>query len=346
MMITFPASLSRNPGRAHGSVVTALLFLCILLPLTSCEQQEDAPADAADHVIGVFGEFRVVDGDTFRIEDLERGVRFLFIDTEEVPRGDNALEQVARLRETWPAPYYDRRGDRSFPVKMGSPMGWDTAEWARAWFADVDSIRLERDSEDNVYGYFGRWLALVYAKKNGEWVLYNLECVREGHSPYYGKYGYSARFHEEFIGAQEEARAAQRGVWNPSLQHYPDYDERMQWWDGRGEDITRYLENHADDDNYYFMGRDGEMERLALARGEDVVVFGAVDWIDEEETVEFIRIPHKDEQSVTVRFPSPASAEWIAEVEQQYVYARGTIEGGGTAFTLHVQDAASISRRP
>jgi len=333
------------PRRA-GSTASAMLLLCMLLPLTSCEATKDQPADVTDHVIGVYGEFRVVDGDTFRIEGMNRGVRFLFIDTEEVPRGDNALQELARLRETWPAPYYERRGDRSFPVKMGSPMGWDTAEWAKQWFADVDSIRLERDSEDNVYGYFGRWLALVYAKKNGDWVLYNLECVRQGHSPYYGKYGFSARFHEEFIAAQQEAREAQRGIWNPALQHYPDYDERMDWWDGRGEDISHYLENHGDDENYYFMGRDGEMERLALAIGQEVVIFGAVDWIDEEDAVDVIRIPHKDEQSVVVRLPAAARAAWIEEVEQQYVYARGTIGGGGSALILDVQEFSSISRRP
>lgn len=327
----------------------AVLLFCSVFFLASCDAQDSDPESAggsASHVIGVYGDFRVVDGDTFRIEGLDRGVRFLFIDTEEVPRGDNALQELAVLRETWPAPYYDRRGDRSFPVKMGSPMGWDTAEWAKQWFADVDSIRLERDSEDNVYGYFGRWLALVYARKNGEWVLYNLECVRQGHSPYYGKYGYSVRFHDAFIAAQEEARAAQRGVWNPSLQHYPDYDERMDWWDGRGEDIRFYLENHADEGNYYFMGRDGEMERLALALGEDVVVFGAVDWIDDDKPAEVIRIPHKDGQAVEVRLPSAASEEWIAAMEQQYVYVRGTIAGSGGTMTIDVGDWSAISRRP
>ncbi|MDT8324852.1 MAG: thermonuclease family protein [Bacteroidota bacterium] len=335
--------------RPHAFTAVAVVLLCCALTLTSCEAQKgdspSAPGDA-DHVIGVYGDFRVVDGDTFRIEGLERGVRFLFIDTEEVPRGDHALQDLARLRETWPGPYYEKRGDRSFPVKMGSPMGWDTAEWARTWFADVDSIRLERDSEDNVYGYFGRWLALVYAKKNGSWVLYNLECVRQGHSPYYGKYGFSARFHDAFVEAQDEARAAQRGVWNPVLQHYPDYDERMEWWNGRGEDISRYLENHADDEDYYFMGRDGEMERLALAQGEQVVVFGAVDWIDEEETVNAVRIPHKDGQTVVVRLPGAASMEWVADIEQQYVYARGRISGSGQMLTLDVTDFDAISRRP
>ncbi len=324
----------------------AAFILCALPLFSSCSaQQEDGTKDEA-HVIGVYSSFRVIDGDTFRIEGIERGVRFLFIDTEEVPRGENAAQELAQLRASWPQPYYEKRGDRRFPVKMASPMGWDTAEWAKDWFSDVDSIRLERDSRKNIYGYFGRWLALVFARKQGTWVLYNLECVRQGHSPYYGKYGFSERFHEEFKTAQQEARAAQRGIWNPSLQHYPDYDERMAWWDKRGEAITRYLEHAGSDEHFFFMGRDGEMERLALRAGENVVVFGAVDWIDEDAPAANIRVPHKEKQAVIIRLPAPPSGAWIRENEQQYVYARGRLSGSGQELYLDVEDYAEISRRP
>jgi len=324
----------------------AAVILCLLPFFSSCSAQQEESADSGEHVIGVYSSFRVIDGDTFRIEGLQRGVRFLFIDTEEVPRGDNALQDLAMLRTTWPAPYYEKRGDRSFPVKMASPMGWESAEWAKDWFSDVDSIRLERDSRKNVYGYFGRWLALVFARKNGTWVLYNLECVRQGHSPYYGKYGFSERFHEEFKAAQQEARASQRGIWNPSLQHYPDYDERMTWWDARGEAVTRFLEAAGRDEEQFFMGRDGEIERLALHVGEEVVVFGAVDWIDGEKPVASIRLPHKERQAVIVRLPAPPAAGWIREHEQQYVYARGKLSGGGTEMYLDVESDEAISRRP
>ena len=327
----------------HAAALIALLCCCF-----ACSAQETGSSVSgdSDYVIGVYTDFRVVDGDTFHIKDLDRGVRFLFIDTEEVPRGDNAMADLQHLRENWPQPYYDRRGDKRFPVKMASPFGWESSEWAKQWFSDVDSIRLERDSDANVYGYFGRWLALVFARKQGTWVLYNLECVRMGHSPYYGKYGFSERFHDAFRAAEKEARDGQRGIWNPSLQHYPDYDERLEWWSGRGEDISRYLEVCDAREDCYFLGRDGEFERLALATGKRVTVFGMVDWIGDERPVQMLRMPHKEKTAVIVRLPHPAEEDWILDAEQQYVYVRGVIRGSGKELDLEIESYEAISRLP
>ena len=41
----------------------------------------------------------------------------------------------------------------------------------------------------------------------GEWVNYNLECVKAGYTPYFVKYGRARRFHKEFVEAQDQARA-------------------------------------------------------------------------------------------------------------------------------------------
>ena len=58
----------------------------------------------------------------------------------------------------------------------------------------------------------GRYLAYVMVKKDGNWVNYNIECVRHGFSPYFVKYGRSRRFHREFLEAQKLARDAKLGI--------------------------------------------------------------------------------------------------------------------------------------
>jgi endonuclease YncB( thermonuclease family) len=332
----------------RSSILRAATLILLCCSGASCNAQQPDVQVGVDpgSVIGTYSDFRVIDGDTFRIEGLERGIRFLFIDTEEVPRGDRARAELAQLRETWPQPYFDRRGDKRFPVKMASPFGWESSEWAKKWFSDVDSIRLERDSDANIYGYFGRWLALVFARKAGKWVLYNLECVRMGHSPYYGKYGFSERFHDAFRAAEQEARTAGRGIWNPSLLHYPDYDERLAWWNGRGEDIARYLAVCAARENCFFLGRDGEFERLSLSAGNTVTVFGMVDWIGDERPVQALRLPHKEKTAVVVELPGSADEEWLLSLEQQYVYVRGRIRGSGRELRLELESFDRVSRRP
>jgi micrococcal nuclease len=68
--------------------------------------------------------------------------------------------------------------------------------------------------------------------------------------PYFPKYGNSRRFHDDFVKAQEEARAAKRGIWAPGVMAYPDYDERMAWWSARGDFVESFRKEGADKTNF------------------------------------------------------------------------------------------------
>ncbi len=297
-------------------------------------------------IIGSYTQYKVVDGDTFHVLDLERGVRFLCIDTEEVPRGQNAAQELAQLRSRWPEQYYTKAEGKRFPVKTASPFGFDTAEWAKRWFRDVDSIRLERDSRDNVYGYFGRYLAYVFAKKNGTWMNYNVECVRLGYSPYSMKYGYSTRFHDAFTSAQQEARQNNRGIWNDEIQHYPQYAERLQWWTSRAESIAEFLRLRKEHSSLYFIGRDGEYERLSLAAGKKVCVFAALGRVPEGNTVQWIDVSHKNKVSLQVQLPPDLDIRALREQEQQYIWVQGIVKSAGEQLHVFPATAADISRLP
>ena len=162
-----------------------------------------------------------------------------------------------------------------FP-KFASPAGELARDFARQFFAGATEVRLEYDSLENRRGYYNRYLVYVYALKDGEWINYNLEAVRAGWSPYFSKYGYSVRFHQDFVEAQAEAQEAQRGIWSPSIRHYPDYEGRLPWWNRRGDAVEYFRAHHGDDPTYVIVGTDAGWERLPQLEGQDIVIFGTL----------------------------------------------------------------------
>ncbi|MBT8493022.1 MAG: thermonuclease family protein [Deltaproteobacteria bacterium] len=179
----------------------------------------------------------VVDGDTVKVQGLDTSLRLLAIDTEETFK----REKNRRASEANFTQYLkDLRGTRKRPIKTGTPMGEEAKKWAKQFFAGSDTVRLERDHPKDIRGRFGRYLAYVFVKKKGKWLNYNVECVRAGMSPYFTKYGYSRRFHDEFVQAEKEAREAKLGIWDTSTQNYGDYDERKAWWDARGAFVKQF----------------------------------------------------------------------------------------------------------
>jgi endonuclease YncB( thermonuclease family) len=220
------------------------------------------------------GPSAVIDGDTVRVKGLNASLRLLAIDTEETFKKDWEREAFAA---GWEAYKKRMRGDSPRPVKMATPLGEDAKHFAQAFFEGVSEVRLERDHPGEIRDFYGRYLAYVFAKKNGEWVNYNLESVRAGMSPYFVKYGRSRRFHREFLEAQKEAREAQRGIWAPGKLHYDDYDERLRWWGERAAAIARFEKEQAEHpDSHIALTRRDAMLKLEQRVGQEAVLLGAV----------------------------------------------------------------------
>jgi hypothetical protein len=160
---------------------------------------------------------------------------------------------------------------------MATPLGEDAKHFAQEFFDGVSSVKLERDHPGEIRDFYGRYLAYVFVRKNGAWVNYNLECVRAGFAPYFMKYGRSRRFHKEFTDAQDEARAAKRGIWKPGAMHYDDYDERLAWWGEREAAITRFeKEQAAHPDTWIALTRWDALLKLEQKLGTEVTMLGAV----------------------------------------------------------------------
>jgi endonuclease YncB( thermonuclease family) len=238
-------------------------------------QQEIATFEAPGLVIGEFplASKAVVDGDTIHVVGLNSSLRLLGIDTEETFKH----EAERRAYEAgWEKYLKDQRGTSPHPVKMATPFGDEAKHFAERFFAGAATVRLERDHPKEVRDYYDRYLAYVFVQKDGQWLNYNVEAVRAGMAPYFSKYGYSRRFHNEFVTAENEARAARRGIWDPTIQHYPDYEERKKWWDGRAEFIKAFEAEAVDHENYLELTNIDAPARLEAAVGHEVVVLGSI----------------------------------------------------------------------
>ncbi len=218
----------------------------------------------------------VVDGDTFKVVGYAESLRLLHIDTEELL---HRKADRAKAAQNWDA--YLREQTKGEGIEtFGTPMGQEAKEFARQFFKAVEPdedekrIWLEYQSATRTHGFFDRHLVYVWVKKDGDWLNYNLEAVRQGMSPYYTKYGYSDRLHEAFVAAQRQAREHQRGIWAPGAKSYPDYDERIAWWNRRADQIAKFRKHFDDDPRFVDLGTDTAFATLRTRLGRRMIVFG------------------------------------------------------------------------
>src|SRR5688572_24579198 len=110
-----------------------ILIVLFLLSVSSLYAQEE-------YIIGEFTVSKILDGDTFRFEGLDRSTRLLGIDTEETWKDDDAELKVNDISSRW-AEYYAHKRDSSLkPAKVESPFGYDTWQWTKKLFKDVVKV--------------------------------------------------------------------------------------------------------------------------------------------------------------------------------------------------------------
>ena len=299
-LATRPSNVSPRVLRNRCSVLTAALLVTVAGTVagTGCggsrrAQRIDRAAlqerlgalEKPGLLIGEFALDKVLDGDTIRVASIDQSLRLLGIDTEETfkTEGDRRL-----FEDGWQGYLKAKRGSSKHPVKMATPLGEDAKHFAAAFFdGSSRGVRIERDDPKELRDVFGRYLAYAFAWKRepsergagddgGRWVNYNVECVRAGMSPYFSKYGYSKRFHAEFVVAEAEARKAERGIWSPAGLHYPDYPERKVWWDARAEFLQQAVEAGGDRKDFILLNHWDSLWRLEKLENQEVTVAGLV----------------------------------------------------------------------
>jgi endonuclease YncB( thermonuclease family) len=183
---------------------------------------------------------RVVDGDTLvvSLDGTETTLRLLSVDTEEKIMGRAA----------------------SSPSKPETVFGEETMLWAKDLFASLG--RPARVGllfpEGRKLDAYGRRLAHVILPDGRD---YNLLLVELGKSPYFTKYGFSATHHAAFVAAQERARAAGLGIWDPATNRARSagapsairpYDRLLPWWDARARALADFRAQKAREPERFF----------------------------------------------------------------------------------------------
>ena len=246
-------------------------------PAPAAPPAPTTPVPVADpFVMGRFelATLPVIDGDTLRLAD-GTSVRVRGLDAEETFK--NARHRVAAAND-FAAYAREMRGDSSRPVKYGTPMGEEATSVMRTWFEGVTHVRLERDAlADRDEDAFGRRLAHVVVLHPGGEFLLAERAVRLGLAPYFVKYGRSVRFDARFRAAQAAAQAEALGVWAPEgTPHYPDYPERLAWWEERAAQVDRWRQVRGEPGHVTLGAVDAD-ERLAALVGQEAVVFGSLE---------------------------------------------------------------------
>lgn len=265
----------------------------------------------------------VVDGDTLKAVGFPDSLRLLHIDTEETL---HKKVNRKRAREDWEAYLEEQTSEDDFAT-FGTPMGDRAREFARDFFEGVDKIWVEYESPGRTKGFFGRHLAYVWIRDQGEWKNYNVEAVRAGMSPYHTKYGYSERYHDEMVEAQREAREHERGIWAPDAKSYPDYDERLAHFEKRADQIATFRERFEDDPRYVDLAADTAYADLRDRLGRRMVVFGEVGSFAETTNPERIRMRYRYQRDfLVVAFEPVEITDHDVDVEDEdYIYVEGVV---------------------
>ena len=262
--------------------------VALLIASTSCAPSRQAQRYSRDKVQTslkrletpglVLGEFAlagkpILDGDTIRVEGLDSTMRLLALDCEETLKDEQSRRDV---EDDWPKYLKDKRGDKKHPTKAGTPLGEEAKKYAIDFFTGVRTVRLERDHPKEIRDRYDRYLVYVFVQRGGKWINYNVEAVRAGMSPYFTKYSYSRRFHDDFVAAEKEAREAKRGIWRPGAQAYQDYAERKAWWDARAEFIKAFERDGQGRDDFIELTNWDSIRQIEKKLGQEITVLGSV----------------------------------------------------------------------
>ncbi len=186
----------------NKKLTLALLFIsAILISCNFAEKEKNEKAnlqnneeDLADDTTKYFRVKRVIDGDTFELENGER-VRLIGIDTPEKWESNKLTRDAERTQK-------DKNTIKALGLKA--------TLYANNLLYD-QLVRLEPDSTNQNRDRYDRLLRYAYMQDT---ILFNLKIIQDGYAYAYTKYPFI--YMEEFLQAQREARENNRGLWKNS----------------------------------------------------------------------------------------------------------------------------------
>lgn len=295
---------------------------------TAHEQVVLAPEARAEVV-------RVIDGDTLevRLEGELVTLRLLSVDTEEKISGRAS----------------------SSTTKPETVFGEETAQWARAFFAELGTdVQVGLAFPEGRRGdAYGRLLCHVLLPDGRD---FNQLLVELGKSPYFNKYGNSRVAHAAFVRAQAAARAARIGIWDPATNRAKTpgapsavrpYERLLPWWDARAAALEGIRARIAAGEEL-LAADDPAALRRAFERGERapalrVTVFGEIERFYEEPdgSLTALLAPGGPETALRASVPAgdraglePRLRASTEEFRQNILSVRGQLRRNARGFVL------------
>ena len=121
----------------------------------------------------------VIDGDSFRIPQLEGDIRLVGVDCEEVFKDEAAKGAAHKDFASYVAMM---QGKSRLPATYPTPLGEDAKEFAQVFFQFGGKVRLEYDSLAQPTDFYGRHLVHLFYESYGQEIHYNVELVKRGYS--------------------------------------------------------------------------------------------------------------------------------------------------------------------
>ena len=296
-------------------------------------------------VLGRFKLLKIVDGDTFKFEKMDNSTRLLCIDTEEMFKGKDAEKKANEIAVNWPEFYLQKKGDSKMPAKVDTPFGYEAYLWAKEFMKGIDSVTLELDDNIRTIDMYNRNLVYVIVYKNGRRMNYNLECIKNGYSPYFMKYGYSRRFHSDFVDAQNEAKKKKVGIWDNSTKCYPDYEQRIIWLEKRANQLSNFENNYTGRSDVFSL-LSGNFNDLDSLIGKDIIVFGTISEVLAKSNKYLLIMPHSRGESIDLTIYEEnyevLKGLNLEELSEFNVYAKGKLEKHDKYYNIKIESARQI----
>ena len=301
----------------------------------------------SEFVIGEFTISKILDGDTFRFEGLDKSTRLMGIDTEETFKDSDAEMKVNDISTYWAEYYAHKKDSSNKPAKIESPFGYDTWQWTKELFKDVVKVRIEVDDYKRVIDMFNRYLVYIIAiREDGTEFNYNIECVKQGYSPYFSKYGYVARFDKEFKAAQKYAQDNKLGIWSGKELCYPDYYERLKWWDKRGDQIRKFETEYAGKPGYFSMLDQSDFNKLVKHVGDSITIFGTISRVITDNNPYIAKLEINENDTIDLVF-FKQNMELVKELKLDdpvgyYIYAKGKLSEYKGKKQIIIEDKSQV----
>jgi hypothetical protein len=148
------------------------------------------------------------------------------------------------------------------------------------------------------------------------------------------------------VEAQAFAKTNKLGIWNPNTKCYPDYEERIKWWNERADQLDNYYAKYANDKKVINLINSDAETNLYDNVGKEVTVFANIGEVYSDRFPYLMRISLSKTVSLDIMveeedLPVFESID-VKRMESHYFYCTGKIERRGEKYKMRLRKKEQI----